>query len=238
MFSYKMWKEYLLQRYVIDLHHMPFLILMGVVAARSENVLALVVAAIVNYIMTVFAFMYNDVADRVEDGKSPGKRFKNPFSYKTWSLEYGAFLLGIQVVISLLASWWIGGWVLVVIAVVNLIFGYLYSSNFIRLKGLPLVDLLSHSFLLGGVAVLYFMFIPGARIDIWSWLIFAAVMLFSIGGDLHNEFRDFEDDREAGLHNTASFIGKSASQNLAKVAWVISFACVIVGIIGAILSLV
>jgi 4-hydroxybenzoate polyprenyltransferase len=237
MFSYKMWKEYLLQRYVIDLHHMPLLIMMAVVAARSENILALALAAIANYVMTVFAFMYNDVADRVEDGKSPGKRFKNPFSYNIWSLPYGAFLLALQVVFSLAVSWWIGGWVLFVIAAINLIFGYLYSSNFIRLKGLPLIDLLSHSFLLGGVTILYFMFIPGAMIDVWSWLIFAAVMLFSIGGDLHNEYRDFEDDREAGLSNTASFIGKDASQKLAKVAWVISALSAVVGIIGAIGSL-
>lgn len=215
-------KDYLWQRYGKDIIVYSFapLILVAIIAARPPLDLTLVIAVIINFIMYAFAFLYNDMEDRVEDAQSPGKRFRNPFGYGVWSMQFGYFLLAVMTVVSIGVSWAIGGAVLALIAASNLFAGFVYSNKMLRLKNLPVVDLLSHGYLLAAVTVLYFIYLPGAAQDATAWFILASAYLFSIGGDLSNEHRDFAEDRMAGLKNTASYLGERNTKFAQIASWV------------------
>ena len=189
----------------------------------------LVLAILVNYLMYAFAFLYNDIEDRIEDAQSPGKRFKNPFGYKTLPLWSGYVTLVVIAVVSLGVSYYIGSNMVAAIAFSNLVAGLIYSMKGLRLKDYLIIDIATHGYLLAGVTMLYFMALPGAIVNTSTWLFLIALCLFSAGGDLLNERRDFEDDRNAGLRNTASFLGK---QNTKYAQWLFWGVALIVGIIG------
>jgi 4-hydroxybenzoate polyprenyltransferase len=71
-----------------------------------------------------------------------------------------------------------------------------------------------------------------ATISLWSILVLVGVMVYSIGGDLWNEYRDFEDDQKEGLRNTAAVLGKKRTKLFSKLLPLIGIAAVVAGIFG------
>jgi len=221
---------------VLFLSFLPLLIV-SLLAARPPFNEYVIAGSVANFLAYLFAFLYNDIEDRVEDAQSPRKRFKNPFGYGVWPLWYGYAVMAVIIVVSLALSYLGGGLLLAGIMASNLAVGLLYSSKPIRLKGLPMMDILSHAYLLAGVTVLYFMYIEGATRDTWTWLLLAGAMLISAAGDARNEYRDYEDDMEAGLKNTARFLGKQNMNLLMMAFYGAGTLSIVVGAIGAVSTL-
>lgn len=217
----KIFEEYIIQRYIKDFIFYPPLMFFSVLASRLPIDLGVILGLGINYLLLFCSFLYNDIEDAEDDAKSVSKRFKNPFGYKVWSYKFGYYLLFSIALISFLASYYIGGEVVLFLAVSNFIVGLLYSNKMLRLKAWPIIDLSSHAYLLAAVQVLFFMYLPNGTRDIWSWLIVFGIFLFSAGGDLLNEYRDYEDDREAGLLNTASFLGKGITKLISRSMFVL-----------------
>ena len=235
----KIFREYIYQRFVEDIiiySYGPLLVVL-LIATRLPLNIELLLAITVNYVMYIFSFMYNDVEDRVEDANSPSKRFKNPFGYKVWSIETGFALLTVMAIFSIVVSWYIGGLVVTLIAISNLLMGLFYSMKRLRLKNYVVIDLISHSYLLAAVQALYFLAMPNAVNDPFSIAIAVGVTLFSVGGDLENEYRDFEDDQKAGLKNSAHYLGKENTHRLSRLLWLLGIATALFGIAGVILNL-
>ena len=94
-----------------------------------------------------------------------------------------------------------------VVGVTCLIIGYVYSWRLIRLKSIPVADLISHGLMLAGLQFLaaYFTFGPGPA---WRWMFpLTFIVAISLYGQLFNELRDFEGDVIAGVTHTASLLG-------------------------------
>jgi 4-hydroxybenzoate polyprenyltransferase len=252
----KFFTEYIYPRLILDIvtFFIPLMALGVFVARISPLSIEAILGYIANFLMLAFAFVYNDVADAEGDKaseyqklsfiqhmrmnlglfeqESGKRRFKNPFSYGTVSLETGYSWLLSFIIISSVLSLIVGGILGVFVALSNIIIGLLYSGGYIRFKAYPIIDFLSHSYLLAGVQILYFMTYQTATISLWSILVLVGVMVYSIGGDLWNEYRDFEDDQKEGLRNTAAVLGKKRTKLFSKLLPLIGIAAVVAGIFG------
>jgi len=221
----------------------------------------LLLGMVINFLMLVFAFLLNDVEDRDDDARDEykelsvkehillnlgtvtqeeltgnaysdrnSKRFKNPFAESRRNRLVGCIALFLLVMISLLLSYTISPSAFLV-ALSNIFVGILYSWKKLRLKSLPLLDVLSHAYLLATVQVLYFLAYPKAIFTESSILILIGVTLFSIGGDLSNEVRDYASDREAKLHNTASLLKERNAKVVAVLCNFLGIGVVALGVL-------
>lgn len=228
-------REYLFPRLVVDIFSFwAILSSLGYIFAYLHFDYKFVLGALANYFLLVFAFVFNDMEDAADDKsaaymrqswadnikmmfgfptsqeKIPGiKRFKNPFAHQVWGRTAGYIFLGVLTTLALTFSWFAGGGWVLLIAAINLIIGFCYSWRKVRLKSMPFFDLLSHAFLLAGVQILYFLAFPTANITFFSVACLVLVFVYSVSGDLRNEYRDFQDDEQNGVSNTAMLLGKS-----------------------------
>ena len=245
----KLLKDYIFPRLILDiLTFYVFLVIVAVIAARLSVSIEVAIGLLINYLMLAFAFIYNDLKDREDDEKSPFKnfsviehlqiifgvklqegykRFRNPFVGDEW-VRTGYTIIAAIFALSLVASYLLGGHLFLAIAFSNLIIGLLYSGGFVRLKKYPIVDIFSHAYLLAGVQIIFFFAYEEAVLDIKSYSLLFSIFIFSMAGDLANEYRDFKEDQETGLKNTASFLGKKNTKIMGQLLQYFSLAVSVV----------
>lgn len=259
----KLLKTYIIPRLFTDIvFFYLLLVLLGLVAAGLPFDLNFLLGAAANYLMLVFAFVINDIEDREDDAGAvfvpqtrqdnvrmmlgmhakgsnvPGaKRFLNPFSHGELSVTIGYLWCGILALAALILSILAGGAWVFVIGLLNITIGVLYSWQKVRLKSIPVFDLLSHAFLLAGAEVIYFLAYPNANHAWWGWAIAGLVFLNSVSGDLRNEYRDFDEDQQAGIRNTASVIGKRNAYIFGQVLNIVTIVVIVLLISGRLLGL-
>jgi len=196
-------------RTIMDFY--PFLIIFGILGTRTYINLASVVVSISILLLLVGSFIINDIEDSEDDAKDPKKVKRNPISAGILTKNQGyVFYFGVNV-IALLPLLLINNLVFVTGLVVAMV-GYFYSCLPLRFKSRPVIDLLSHGFFLAGAQIIMFAFLPHNGADNKTLLTFIGLYLFSMGGDLYNEVRDWVVDREVGLKNTASILGFNVSR--------------------------
>lgn len=184
----------------------PFLILFGILSTRTYINLLSILLSISILLLLVAAFVINDVEDAEDDAKDPKKVNRNPISAGIIKKSEGyIFYFGLNI-LALLPLIFINLHLLI-LGLVTAVVGYIYSCKPLRLKSRPLVDVLSHGFFLAGAQVLMFALLPVSVFDNKTILTFIGLYLFSMGGDLYNELRDWVVDREVGLKNSSSFLG-------------------------------
>lgn len=198
-------------RTIMDFY--PFLILFGILSTRTYINLLSIILSISILLLLVAAFVINDVEDAEDDAKDPKKVNRNPISPGIIKKSEGyIFYFGLNI-LALLPLIFINLHLLT-LGLVTAIVGYIYSCKPLRLKSRPLVDVLSHGFFLAGAQVLMFGLLPVSVFDNKTILTFIGLYLFSMGGDLYNELRDWVVDREVGLKNSSSFLGYNPTRFL------------------------
>lgn len=185
--------------------------LLGAAAGEGEFGWPLIAVLIANLLAVGFAFMINDVEDAPDDALTPEKAWRNPISAGDLSPRSGRLLSFLAAVLAagLFASLGLGPFIA---GLASLVLAYLYSWRAIRLKAVPVADLIAHSAMLAGLqfAAAYLVFEGGPT---WQWLFpLAMVVSISVYGELFNELRDLEVDRQAGVTHTASLIGPTAAR--------------------------
>ena len=187
--------------------------LLGVAAARGYFDWRFLVLIPANWLAVGFAFMINDVEDAPDDALSNSKANRNPISAglitpKTARIaSFSAGMLA-ALLFALLGLWPF------IFGLITLVLGYIYSYRGIRLKTMALLDILSHCLMLAGLQFLCGYFTYASRLENnWFWP-FIFVMAISVYGEIYNEIRDIEGDRQANLQHTAIFLGERAAQIL------------------------
>jgi 4-hydroxybenzoate polyprenyltransferase len=172
--------------------------------------LRLIVVLIANMLSVCFSFMINDVEDAPDDALSPQKTIRNPISAGMLSRRVGLWASGGIAVVAMLAFYPLGT-VPFILGIVTIGLGLLYSWKRIRLKSIPLLDLISHGLMLAGLQFLcsYFTFttFKGFTPDLVLPLFLTTAV--SMYGELYNEVRDFTYDKLAGINHTATMMGKA-----------------------------
>jgi 4-hydroxybenzoate polyprenyltransferase len=195
--------------------YVPFVFLTTLVGVKLANApldwrLPVVLAA--NFLSVCYAFMINDIEDAELDALHPGKRLRNPISSGELRRLWAHTASGSAAFLTLALGVLLGGWALLLLAA-GLVLGWAYSYQQLRLKALPIADLISHTLMLAGIQFLvgYFTYASGS----WSiWPALASFMLFSAYGELYNELHDLETDRAAGLRTTAVVLGSVLTRAL------------------------
>ena len=194
--------------------------LLGVAAARGHFDWRMLVLIPANWLAVGFAFMINDVEDAPDDALSQKKADRNPISaglITPKTARVASFLTGLLAA-ALFAV--LGLWPFI-FGLITLVLGYLYSYRGVRLKTMALLDILSHCLMLAGLQFLCAYFTYATRLERnWFWP-FIFVMAISIYGELYNEIRDIEGDRQANLQHTAIILGERAAHILMTIVLVI-----------------
>ena len=213
--------------------HIPFTVpatLAGVNLAAPDGLpldgrLPAVLAA--NILAVTFAFMINDIEDAPDDARDPERAARNAIAsgeitpragwYAT--LTVAALALMLFAALSREA---------VAVGALTVGLGWLYSWRGVRLKAWPVVDVISHALMLSALLFLagYLAYdtAPGR-----VWWVALSLGLISAYGQLYNQLRDMDMDREAGLHNTASLLGLEGTR-------IAMYACLIGAALGLIIT--
>lgn len=211
------WKEYV--GFVIPLTVLGFLLAQRISGVSlGYKIFGLVIA---NFLSVAFAFMINDVEDAEDDLLTHNKARVNPISSKEVSKETGYFICAFVAIAAISIFVYIGRPV-VWIGVLLIGLSFLYSAKPVRLKSWPVVDIISHSLMLGGFLMLSSFL---AYSSAWGKVLYLtlAVCLFSAYGQIYNQVRDFEADKKAGLKNTTLFLGKEKSLFLSYLTLILAF---------------
>ncbi|MCX7669881.1 MAG: UbiA family prenyltransferase, partial [Anaerolineae bacterium] len=174
---------------------------LGTIAAYGAFGWKLAVVLLANELAVSFAFMINDVEDAADDALDAAKAQRNPVSAGLLSpgMAYGASFLAALLAVGLYAV--LGRWPLL-IGLSCLLLAFFYSWRPVRLKAMPLADLISHALMLAGLqfaaAYVTFSLTLGPRF-FWPFVMAVAISMY---GELFNELRDLEGDRRAGVMHT------------------------------------
>jgi 4-hydroxybenzoate polyprenyltransferase len=182
-----------------------------------------------NILAVAYAFMVNDIEDADDDRRNPHRAPFNAITAGELSVR-GAWIAAFGVAIIGLGSFALLGLDVFLAGALTIVLGHLYSWRKIRLKALPLVDILSHVLMLSALLMVAPYLVYDNQPTIEVWLLIISVTLFSAYGQLHNQWRDFEADRTAKLKNTASIIGKQATQWTGYASVVVAVICLAITI--------
>ena len=216
--------------------HLPFTIPLtivgGLLAAESAAITVdwrLLAVLAGNALAMSFAFMLNDIEDAPDDARDPAKKAHNVISSGLLSRREGQLVTGACGMLSFLLFAAAGAFTLLIGAIM-LLLCYLYSAHPFRFKARPLTDLISHALMLSGLIVAAGYFTYGVEPGT-VWLVIAAASLFSAYGQFYNQVADFELDQQAGLNNTAGFLGKGLTSLLGHATIALALICMAAAIL-------
>ena len=203
--------------------------LLGAAVGHGSFSWPLILVVVANWFAVGFAFMINDVEDAPDDALDPAKVKRNPVSAGDLSARSGRAASFVGAIIAAALYALLGLWPFV-IGATCLVISYLYSWRRVRLKTIPVADLVSHALMLAALQFLagYFTFGHGPT---WRWVFpLTFLVAISLYGQLFNELRDFEGDLKAGVRHTASLIGP-------RIARILMMALLAIGVAAAIITL-
>ncbi len=220
------WKEYI--GFVIPLTVLGAL--MAVQQGGGALDWRLIPVTVANILVVAYAFIINDIEDAPDDALEESRRNRNPVSAGRISVQAGYASLVVVAVLTLLL-FALGGPYVLLIGAITLVISHLYSWRRVRLKAWPVTDIVSHSLMLSGLLFLAGYFIYDIAPGI-VWFVALGVTLFSSYGQLYNQLRDFDVDKEAGLHNTAIMLGKRGARILMYIMVALAAGSLLLAIIG------
>ncbi len=217
--------------------HIAFVIpltLLGSLLAVHLNGLSLdwriVVVIMANIIAVSCGFMINDIEDAPDDARDPDRAARNPIASGEVTERTGYSAYYALTVVALIL-YLLSGIVILLISLIMLLLSHLYSWRPIRLKAMPVVDILSHSVLLGGFLILAgFLTYFGTLGTAW-WVV-ASATFGSVYGQFYNQLRDYEMDKEAGLFNTTIMLGPKRTTRVMYFTIAMAVLCLVGAIIA------
>ena len=179
---------------------------LGAIAASGHFSFNFILALLANWLVAGFAFSVNDVEDADDDAMDSNKINRNPVSCKLISKKT-CYLFCLTTAVLAIAVLAFINLPSLTAGILTLILGFLYSFKRVRLKSVPVLDLLTHSLMLAGMQVLLVYLAFSATSVNKVILPFVAVTLISMYGALHNQLRDEVVDGKTKINNTAKLIG-------------------------------
>lgn len=183
-----------------------------------------------NIIAVSCGFMINDIEDAPDDARDPDRAARNPIASGEVPVSMGYRTYYILTAFALFL-YFLSGIIILLISLIMMVLSHLYSWRPVRLKALPIVDILSHSVLLGGfLAISGYLAYSGNPGKAW-WVI-ASATFGSVYGQFYNQLRDYDMDKAAGLYNTAIMLGPANTKRIMYVTICMAVFCLIVAIVA------
>ena len=218
------WREYV--PFVV-----PLTILGALLAARPNGILLderLVAVMAANILAVAYAFMINDVEGAAEENLPLESARRNPITLGMVNIRTGYAACRI-VAAATLCLYALGGLSVFFIGLSIIVLSHMYSWRPVKLKARPVTDIVTHSLMLSGLLLLAGYFIyhdqPGV-----VWFVAIGASLFSIYGQLYNQLRTYDETKQAGLVNTAIWLGEVATRRIMALSVVLAALCIMVAV--------
>lgn len=113
------------------------------------------------------------------------------------------------------------GWRVFLFCLVGVIIGFFYSAPPLRLKGRPVLDLISHGFFAGVFWFVLPLFFFKTELNLFHYLISFSIFYFFLVLELRNHLEDFESDKKADIKTFVCAFGPGFSEKLLQYLTVI-----------------
>ena len=187
------------------------------ITGKSWDLLFLVIV-LANLFSLAFAFMINDIEDSEEDATDLKKFLRNPIANKTISKREGYLYTNIVMFASIFSYLYIalksGNILPFIFGSLILIIDFFYSYRKFRLKKYPVLDLVTHSYMLAGGQFLVTYFAYQGILTPIALAGLLIVVFVSMYGELENELKDYAIDYRTGIFTSAVSFGKNLSKTL------------------------
>jgi 4-hydroxybenzoate polyprenyltransferase len=181
------------------------LTLVPAVIYRSDFSWKWVVLFVAHFLTFVYAFMINEVEDAEDDRKNKNRELVNPIALGRMSYTSGWWSCQLVAILAIVFYAGLGKTAyLIGAAIVSL--SLFYSWKKVRLKAWPIMDIVSHTLVLGGLQFVISMLVIG-KSSFVGWVLALIIIIVSAHGQLHNQLRDFAADKKAGIKNTTWCVG-------------------------------
>jgi len=179
-----------------------FISCLGLFFAGITDSFRIVMVVIANITAVAFSFMFNDIEDAEDDRKDSSKAARNPIAADLIGRGWAYFFCMISVIVAGLI-YYVLGWPTFFFGFLSIASSFLYSWKPIRIKSLPVIDVVAHAVQLGTTQ---FFAASSLNLSISTTIVLAAISIFFMSAiaDINNELRDYDVDRAANLSNTAS----------------------------------
>lgn len=171
--------------------------------------------AILTSLFLAFTFAINNCFDAPSDALDVNKQKNNPIASGKLSKQVALIscilLAGFAV---MLAGFWL--WTNIpclAIYGILLLLGAAYSVPPLRLKAVPIADLVSHGLFFGCLLFIFGSLLLGPLM-LPQIVLLVPIFFYSVTLELRNHIDDFEVDATAGVQTTAVWLGKKKSQRL------------------------
>jgi len=189
--------------------------ILGAIVSQSNFDYKIFIILIANFFSALFIYMINDIEDAAEDAQNPQKLKRNPIANKTLSKKEGYFYTGIVLVITIVLLVYLSvlsnNKSVILVGLITLSLGFLYSYRKIRLKAIPIVDILSHVYFFAGGLFLASFYSYRQDLSQFGIIMFLLLCGISAYGQFDNETRDYETDIKTKVNTTATLIGYKLS---------------------------
>jgi homogentisate phytyltransferase/homogentisate geranylgeranyltransferase len=183
------------------------------VLSFKQNLIPFLVFIISILCLTSFTFAINNYFDADSDKENPRRKHINAIASGRISKNTGILIILLLAIITLLISFFYKIEVFLFSGFL-LFFGWSYSAPPLRLKGLPVMDVIWHffGFFLG---IIWSSLIAG-NIGLITWLVAFSLGIFSAVGQVCNHIIDYSFDKESGTNTFAVWAGLDASSKAAN----------------------
>jgi 4-hydroxybenzoate polyprenyltransferase len=165
-----------------------------------------IIIFLANLFLTAFGYSFNDIEDAEDDYYDLKKGKRNPIANKELTRKQGYLISFFFLFFGLFLLYQINLLVFY-LGLMNALLGFLYSWRHIRLKSIPILDLLSHVVFLGGIqfVIIYLSFRP---LDLHIIPFLMIVIPVSMMNEIFHELIDFELDEKTKITNTTQKLSR------------------------------
>ena len=190
-----------------------------------------VIIFLANFFFTTFVYAFNDVEDAEDDYHVLKKRKRNPISNGDLTKTQGYLICLLLLLVTLFFLLIISPLVFLVGSIFSLI-GFFYSWKPVRLKSIPIIDLISHALCLG-VGQFFIVYLSFRPLDLFITPFLMIIAPMSFLEEMRGQLEDFNIDKKTKINNTIQKFGKIGIKNLI----VASILSVIIGFVLIFLSI-
>lgn len=165
-----------------------------------------VIVFLANLFLTAAGYAFNDVEDAEDDYHVLEKRKRNPISNGDLTKTQGYLITFSLLLVGLFLLLIINSLVFFVGLVLTLI-GFLYCWKPVRLKSIPIIDLISHVIALG-VLQFFITYLAFRPFDLFIIPFLMIIIPASLTIQIFFEFRDFKVDKKTNIKNTIQKLGR------------------------------
>jgi len=163
--------------------------------------------------LTSFTFAINNFFDADSDKENPRRKNINAIASGDISKNTGILIILLLAIITLLISFFYELEVFLFSGFL-LFFGWSYSAPPLRLKGIPVMDVIWHFF--GFFLIIIWSSLIADNVGLITWLVAFSLGIFSTVGQVCNHILDYTFDKDSGTKTFAVWAGLDTSSKTAN----------------------